>query len=626
MKQIITILFLLLTANSFGQDATFFFKKAVESYESANYPDALLYLGKAENIKGANPRIETLRIFCHDALGDVKNTKIALIRYFDLISPEYTSTQAHKDIIEINKRIDALITSEDKKVIEKVDKQRSNEANKIINQKETQENIKKNETITTHKKSIEAILTRNASTDLQSQLGKEAKDLEKLGIKLSDFKEIQLTLPDGVYTGELRDGKPHGYGTMRYNNGDIYTGHWSEGVKNGKGEMAFYNGDRFTGEWQNNLFRDGKLTTENQDTYNGIFNETGKLIRGEFVQKNGNYQKGEFDMTGVFKTGDIKTTFPNGALYEGDYINYEYTGKAEIKYTDGTSYIGDISNGKKHGYGVLKTYRYEITGNWKNDERNDTKKYFYMDKVFTMRSKDYIGTSYAGLEQGTNIFNVIEYSHYWKWFNLGFSLPGLFNQQNYYNGDVDISIDYHSSGTWNWGQNPNYYGWYEPATVNLSKKERSRNTVNFNTNAGLNMELFDHFIIKCNYVFDFSLKGKQTDGIYYERNSNGVATTSREESGNHIYSGHILSHSIQPEIMFRFKSFVIGFFYKVSFITDKTNTKIVSTSDDQYIIKSGQQGYSTTLYEYQYDYTQHLYINNISGQRNLFGFRLGFLF
>jgi hypothetical protein len=45
----------------------------------------------------------------------------------------------------------------------------------------------------------------------------------------------KLRYPDGrVYTGEIRDGKPHGYGTMVYPNGNTMTGNWADGAYFGR--------------------------------------------------------------------------------------------------------------------------------------------------------------------------------------------------------------------------------------------------------------------------------------------------------------------------------------------------------------------------------------------------------
>jgi hypothetical protein len=43
---------------------------------------------------------------------------------------------------------------------------------------------------------------------------------------------------DDKYTGTMKDGKPEGYGVMKYVNGSIYEGDWKDGKKNGKGKKT----------------------------------------------------------------------------------------------------------------------------------------------------------------------------------------------------------------------------------------------------------------------------------------------------------------------------------------------------------------------------------------------------
>ena len=52
--------------------------------------------------------------------------------------------------------------------------------------------------------------------------------------------EKQITLSTGdKYTGELRDGLPHGRGKCEYVNGNVYDGQWKQGKRHGKGVMIY---------------------------------------------------------------------------------------------------------------------------------------------------------------------------------------------------------------------------------------------------------------------------------------------------------------------------------------------------------------------------------------------------
>ena len=53
----------------------------------------------------------------------------------------------------------------------------------------------------------------------------------------------------GFYEGYALDGKPHGKGKVKWDNGDTYDGEWKNGLKEGYGVYQWSNGDRYEGEW-----------------------------------------------------------------------------------------------------------------------------------------------------------------------------------------------------------------------------------------------------------------------------------------------------------------------------------------------------------------------------------------
>lgn len=49
------------------------------------------------------------------------------------------------------------------------------------------------------------------------------------------YEYRELTYPNGIfYEGGLKNGKPHGQGTMIFKNGDMYEGQWKDGKLDGK--------------------------------------------------------------------------------------------------------------------------------------------------------------------------------------------------------------------------------------------------------------------------------------------------------------------------------------------------------------------------------------------------------
>lgn len=70
--------------------------------------------------------------------------------------------------------------------------------------------------------------------------------------------DFQLT-EDAVYTGNLADGNPHGYGILRYKKGkhagSVYSGHFSKGYKQGLGKWTHSDGKVEFGEFVNGLWQ-----------------------------------------------------------------------------------------------------------------------------------------------------------------------------------------------------------------------------------------------------------------------------------------------------------------------------------------------------------------------------------
>merc|ERR1712136_239654 len=77
--------------------------------------------------------------------------------------------------------------------------------------------------------------------------------------------------PDGsVYTGQWKDGFPdghgewkrgkkHGFGIMRFSNGDVYQGDWTNGQFQNRGKYTYSSGDEFLGMWQDGVKQSGSF-------------------------------------------------------------------------------------------------------------------------------------------------------------------------------------------------------------------------------------------------------------------------------------------------------------------------------------------------------------------------------
>lgn len=155
-----------------------------------------------------------------------------------------------------------------------------------------------------------------------------------------------------MYVGDLKAGARHGRGTISYPDGARYAGGWQDNQRSGEGEYTWPNGDKFAGNWRN-------------DKQNG----PGQYLQAKSGnQYAGNYKDGRFHGEGIYQWGET------GNRYEGAYTEGKRTGKGTLYYKkSGNRYEGDFLNGKRHGYGTFYSARGRIAeheGYWENDQRN----------------------------------------------------------------------------------------------------------------------------------------------------------------------------------------------------------------------------------------------------------------
>ena len=166
---------------------------------------------------------------------------------------------------------------------------------------------------------------------------------------------------NGSYEGNLKNGRRHGYGPSRWDNGDVYDGEWVEDKKEG---LAVY-----TAKW-------GK--------YEGLYKNDARHGWGKETSKEGAVYEGFWDgsstCTDVIKTLDGVVT--KGKIVDGKFVP-NAAGRAEnistVKYGNG-EYEGDMVGSKRHGYGM---YRWDsgawYEGNWVDDLRKGFGKFFWTD-------------------------------------------------------------------------------------------------------------------------------------------------------------------------------------------------------------------------------------------------------
>ncbi len=108
----------------------------------------------------------------------------------------------------------------------------------------------------------------------------------------------------GIYYGECKNGKAHGFGKS-YGK-DKYIGYFKQGKLHGKGTYRWISGNVYDGDWQNGK-RNGK--------------------------------------------GSLK--FNDGAKYVGEFKNSKINGQGTFMYSGGEKYVGELKNGKRNGQGTF---------------------------------------------------------------------------------------------------------------------------------------------------------------------------------------------------------------------------------------------------------------------------------
>ncbi|CAF1378187.1 unnamed protein product [Rotaria magnacalcarata] len=150
----------------------------------------------------------------------------------------------------------------------------------------------------------------------------EGEDIEPLRRKT--HVKIRLgTLTFPPYEGELNnEGRKHGQGIYRWENGRTYIGQWYENIMNGEGVESWPNGSKYHGQFYNNK-RHGQ---------------------GTFTWPDGRQYVGEY--CNDYRQGYGVCIFPNGYKYEGQWYQGKRHGRGIEIFPDGHRYNGLFHNDK----------------------------------------------------------------------------------------------------------------------------------------------------------------------------------------------------------------------------------------------------------------------------------------
>jgi hypothetical protein len=165
--------------------------------------------------------------------------------------------------------------------------------------------------------------------------------------------EIEYILDDekGIYTGRLKNNKPHGIGKIVFESGTYYEGQWENGLPNGIGKIVFFEGDVYEGQFKDNMMNGMGKHKDLYGYYEGQFKDDKKNGRGKFIYINGDIYEGEFKNS--MRNGIGKYTWVNGEIYEGEFKDDMRNGRGKHKFKNGETHEGEYKDDRENGYGKI---------------------------------------------------------------------------------------------------------------------------------------------------------------------------------------------------------------------------------------------------------------------------------
>jgi len=129
--------------------------------------------------------------------------------------------------------------------------------------------------------------------------------------------------------GSFLNGKLDGMATITWKNGMSFVGEYKDGTKNGKGILTLLSGNTYDGEWKNNLLH-------GQGTMDFLY----------WYKYEGNFSYGLMHGQGTM-------TWAKGDKYVGEFVGDVREGQGTMTYANGNKYVGGWKNGLMHGQGTL---------------------------------------------------------------------------------------------------------------------------------------------------------------------------------------------------------------------------------------------------------------------------------
>jgi len=172
------------------------------------------------------------------------------------------------------------------------------------------------------------------------------------------------------YSGETKDGKPHGFGAWQHSSGVYYAGYFYAGERHGRGTWIHPDGIKYAGMWEKGQYHGrGTLILPGGARYLGQWEQGRKHGPGIYRWPDGSTYTG-------FWVEDKRSGYgilekPGGFTYKGHWLNGLRHGEGTAVYGDGSEYHGQWLNDMRHGEGTLLFAGGSIyQGSWARDKKH----------------------------------------------------------------------------------------------------------------------------------------------------------------------------------------------------------------------------------------------------------------
>lgn len=191
-----------------------------------------------------------------------------------------------------------------------------------------------------------------------------------------------IRFPEGRYEGNVNEtGDPEGEGSLEFPGNDemkrqIYEGNFKAKKAHGFGIMRWHEGDKYEGEWKDGL-RCGKgyyFSKQDNAKYEGEYKDDLKNGHGKYTYANGDIYEGSWENSlrhgkGVYKYRDAEAAGnedPGAGTYEGDWVNGVKCGQGVYTYVSGDVFEGTYESNERNGEGTLTKVDGEVRSElWK---------------------------------------------------------------------------------------------------------------------------------------------------------------------------------------------------------------------------------------------------------------------